>query len=111
MRIEEIAEDFTAVSGCAAVFDLESLAVISNDGKEVRAGAGALTGPEWFEEAGQEGSQAEDFQDEAGRANPTGGGRTVAPDQQSEGEQEGQDSQPEPAGVGKYQGGGQHLRR
>lgn len=53
-----------ARAGFAGVADLQAMAVVGDEGDEVRAGPGALRGPEGFEQTRGEREEAEEFEGE-----------------------------------------------
>ena len=51
VRVKQIAQHLAAIPRFVPVLDLHALAVIGQHGDEVRAGPGALSGPERFQQA------------------------------------------------------------
>ena len=103
LRIEQVAEQFSAAPRCATVLDLQTLAVIGDDREQVRPGADALARPQRFEQTKRQRVQAEQLQSQANPAQRPGRSCAIAPKQKRQRQQQARSSRPEPIPAGEDQ--------
>jgi len=97
-------EEVRAAPGRATVLDLHSLAVVSEDDKQVGAGPRALTAPQRLQHAGGEGQQAQQFERGTHGANGgIGGLAPIRPNDEAERERQEDCHGPEPHAAGDEQ--------